>query len=108
MNLCKQCGGEIKQPEGKRKKGFCNNTCRSNFWYNKNRKVEVKNLNNQTTGLKETEKKAAQNESINTERVADLEKELASLPENNSRITNMRRVFLIKEINKVKVLKNIN
>jgi len=47
-----------------RNKRFCSNKCRV-YWNREKPKVEVKNLNNQTTGLRETEKKAAQNESIN-------------------------------------------
>lgn len=38
MGLCLQCNKWINQPEGKRKKVFCNNTCRSNYWYGKNKK----------------------------------------------------------------------
>lgn len=38
MAFCKFCNKWITQPEGKRKKEFCNNTCRSNFWYGKNKK----------------------------------------------------------------------
>jgi hypothetical protein len=42
MGLCKECNKCISQPEGKRKKEFCNNTCRSNFWYGKNKKGKAK------------------------------------------------------------------
>lgn len=35
---CKFCKKVVEQPEGKRKKEFCNNTCRSNFWYAQNKK----------------------------------------------------------------------
>ncbi len=38
MNKCLFCQKEIVQSEGKRKKEYCNNTCRSNFWYSKNKK----------------------------------------------------------------------
>lgn len=99
--LYSKCGIEFEPTKPKQK--FCC-AVHKTYWHREQNKVVVKNLNNLTVGVKETQKKAAQNESINTERVADLEKELASLPENNSRITNMRRVFLIKEINKAKVL----
>jgi hypothetical protein len=38
MGFCKNCEKYIKQTEGRRKKEYCNNTCRSNFWYGKNKK----------------------------------------------------------------------
>lgn len=41
MNLCLQCGNTIEQPVGKKTKNFCNNTCRSNYWYDKNKKKGV-------------------------------------------------------------------
>lgn len=44
MGLCKHCNKWISQPEGKRKKEFCNNTCRSNFWYGKNKKGKKKGI----------------------------------------------------------------
>ncbi len=49
MSKCLFCEKEIEQPKGKRKKEFCNNTCRSNQWYKMNRK-----------GTKITEKKLIQ------------------------------------------------
>lgn len=39
---CKFCKKEIKQPEGKRTKEYCNTTCRSNFWYAENIKGKIK------------------------------------------------------------------
>ena len=69
MILCRQCGAIISQTEGKRQKEFCDNTCRSNFWYGKNKKgkVVVKNLTKPTTGANQKiEKKPTQNESLNT------------------------------------------
>lgn len=41
MALCEFCNKWITQPNGKKKKRFCNNTCRSNFWYGKNKKVKL-------------------------------------------------------------------
>ena len=38
MGLCKFCNKWIPKSTGKRKKEFCNNTCRSNYWYDKNKK----------------------------------------------------------------------
>lgn len=32
MTNCKNCDESIPQTEGKRKRDFCNSTCRSNFW----------------------------------------------------------------------------
>lgn len=38
MGFCEQCNKWVAQPEGKKKKRFCSETCRSNFWYAKNKK----------------------------------------------------------------------
>lgn len=38
MGKCKFCDKWVTQPEGKKKKEFCNSTCRSNYWYGKNKK----------------------------------------------------------------------
>lgn len=38
MSLCHLCNKWISQPEGKKEKRFCNSTCRSNYWYKKNKK----------------------------------------------------------------------
>lgn len=40
MNECKECGKVLTHFEGRRKKEFCNSTCRSKFWQKsqKNRK----------------------------------------------------------------------
>lgn len=69
MGLCLQCSKWIKQPEGKRAKLFCNNTCRSNFWYSKNKKTDnnpkIKDLNRATNVLKPQEQPRT-NYSINT------------------------------------------
>ena len=35
---CKYCQKEVQQVVGKRAKEFCNNSCRSNFWYAQNKK----------------------------------------------------------------------
>ena len=49
---------------------FCDSTCRSNFWQKEQRKkkeVVVRNHTKQSTGINQKiEKKAAQNESIDT------------------------------------------
>jgi hypothetical protein len=42
MGLCEQCNEWVPQTEGKKKRRFCNETCRSNFWYAKNIKGRVK------------------------------------------------------------------
>ena len=39
---CLQCKKEIDQPSGKRAKQFCNNSCRSNYWYARNKKGKSK------------------------------------------------------------------
>lgn len=38
MGFCEFCKKWVSQPEGKKKKRFCSETCRSNFWYAKNKK----------------------------------------------------------------------
>jgi hypothetical protein len=54
MNECLKCGKELSHIEGRRKKQFCNETCRSLYWYYKNKPkakkkseppVQVINLN---------------------------------------------------------------
>lgn len=42
MNNCLQCGETVVGVLGKREKKFCNETCRSNFWYSKNKKGQSK------------------------------------------------------------------
>jgi hypothetical protein len=66
---CLKCGKELQHEKGRRKKQFCNPTCRSLYWYYKNKdkkKVKVNNLNNQTQEPKDNKKKPASNESIDT------------------------------------------
>lgn len=41
VRRCKFCDLEVRQQQGKRQKEFCNNTCRSNYWYGKNKKGKV-------------------------------------------------------------------
>lgn len=41
MGKCKFCTKWVSQPEGKKKKDFCNSTCRSNYWYAENKKGKV-------------------------------------------------------------------
>lgn len=41
MGKCKFCTKWVSQPEGKKKKAFCNSTCRSNYWYAVNKKGNV-------------------------------------------------------------------
>lgn len=40
MGLCLQCNKWVPQTEGKRAKKFCNDTCRSNYRYAKNKKIK--------------------------------------------------------------------
>lgn len=42
MGFCEFCKKWVKQPEGKRAKRFCNNTCRSNHWYSLNKKGKAR------------------------------------------------------------------
>ena len=65
---CKECDKDLAQTDGKRKKEFCNSTCRSNFWQ-KNRKkkkeIIIKDLNEQT-GLKKLMPPKTTNVVVNT------------------------------------------
>lgn len=45
MGTCLNCGSEIKQLPKKRKKIFCDSTCRSNYWQ-KSSRLETKGLSN--------------------------------------------------------------
>lgn len=45
MGLCVQCKKWVNQPKGKRKKKFCNDTCRSNYRHAENRKKAAKASN---------------------------------------------------------------
>lgn len=57
MIKCLFCGNIVLQSAGKRKKEYCNNTCRSNFWYNKNKKGKslVKDLTKPNKEVKPAE-----------------------------------------------------
>lgn len=44
MDVCKHCKKELSHTEGRRKKEFCNPTCRSNFWYEQNVKNKPKKV----------------------------------------------------------------
>jgi len=54
---CPNCEKEIEQTKGKRKKKFCNSTCRSNVWQKKKRKLEEKKPENTTTPVNIPENK---------------------------------------------------
>lgn len=41
MGFCLQCKKWLTQSEGKRRREFCNSTCRSNYWYAQNKKKNV-------------------------------------------------------------------
>lgn len=53
---CKFCKKELTQTPGKKKKEFCGETCRSNYWYGLNKKgrsaskTVVQDLNKQSEG----------------------------------------------------------
>jgi hypothetical protein len=70
MKLCKHCQKGLIQTKGKREKEFCNNTCRSNFWFKNKREnkkeVKVVNLNNPTVVNPVTNQKDTTNYSIDT------------------------------------------
>jgi hypothetical protein len=54
MIKCKHCEEEVPQVPGKKKKEFCNNTCRSNYWYAKNKKKEKNSSNSKREGEQQT------------------------------------------------------
>ena len=41
MASCLNCGTELTQLAGKRKKVFCDSTCRSNYWQKQKRKTST-------------------------------------------------------------------
>jgi Fe-S-cluster-containing dehydrogenase component len=111
MSKCSFCGEEIEQTTGKRKKEFCNNTCRSNAWYKKNKKgkVRVTDLTKPTFPTKSWQAAAAKNQSINTTKkeytLDSVLKELETLPTSGG-LADKRRKFLrdkIKELQKTKL-----
>ena len=40
MNECKECGKALTHFEGRRKKEFCNSTCRSKFWQKSQKNIK--------------------------------------------------------------------
>jgi hypothetical protein len=128
---CLNCGKDLHNLPKKRKKVFCNNTCRSNYWQKSDRlekqgksieeivstlnkqmkeAVKLRNLN-KPTGTKEVEKKAAKNESIDTTlgealqgaQLKAYEDELERLkPLNETTLTKRRIQFLNTQISKLK------
>jgi hypothetical protein len=66
MSECRFCKKEIEQPAGKRAKEFCNNTCRSNYWYDKNKKGKTVIKVNQPTNEKKIEPPKTTDTTINT------------------------------------------
>lgn len=44
MNKCLNCDKELIQTDGKRDKKFCSNTCRSSYWFKKNKVPKVKTV----------------------------------------------------------------
>jgi hypothetical protein len=44
MNKCLSCGNALEQKDGKREKKFCNNTCRSSYWFKQNKVPKVKTV----------------------------------------------------------------
>ncbi len=95
MDVCVFCGEKIEQTNGKRKKEFCNNTCRSNAWYGKNKKgkVVVKN-HTQPDKPKDYTKKAAKNESINNYPIGIFERLLAQAKSKTLNIDELDRAKL--------------
>lgn len=78
---CKFCKKELTQTPGKKKKEFCGETCRSNYWYGLNKKgrsaskTVVQDLNKQSEGairnLPKNNPKT--NYTINTEKPKNLD-----------------------------------
>ena len=90
MEVCKHCKKELVHTEGRRKKEFCNDTCRSNFWYTKNvkdkpkkeAKVVVKDLT-KTTHIPQLPTIPDTNYTVDTtieEQVKELEEKIKVVP----------------------------
>jgi hypothetical protein len=98
MEVCKQCGKEVLSNIKKRKKEFCNNTCRSNFWYTKNKK-SVKIIPASITDEKRITPTTQTTNSAQL-KINELTAELNSL--GSGRLGQMRKNFLTNKINKLK------
>ena len=80
--ICQICKTAFNEHTGRRPKKFCSDKCKVAFW-NKNKKpkvVEIKNLNQTTNEIKPPEQPKT-NFVINTEKIAELEKELEGVPD---------------------------
>lgn len=99
MVLCKMCSSEVIQPSGRRKKEFCNSTCRSRFWQKQNRgkgrgvKVVAPAI------PKAEQKKGLIKANPNSNRIAELEFELTTL--GNGSIANSRRKWIFEKISEL-------
>lgn len=70
MDTCLNCGKDLKQIPQKRKKQFCNSTCRSNYWQKEKRRSNpVTKIQDQTkpTNVVKHPEQPKTNYSINTE-----------------------------------------
>lgn len=101
---CKFCNLELQQKQGKKVKEFCNNTCRSNFWYAKNKKVKP----DSTIDFKATAAKSydggklpenfVDDEPLNFERIRQ------QLPEKTTHVdfyTELRNAESLEELNAI-------
>lgn len=72
MDNCLHCQSELIHVPGRKKKRFCNETCRSNHWYGKNKKGKKKEAKVKITDLAQVvdqikpEKQPKTNFTINT------------------------------------------
>lgn len=52
-STCKHCGVELVNTPGKRKKEFCGNTCRSNYWQKQKRVEKAKSVETKPESIPE-------------------------------------------------------
>lgn len=117
MDKCLNCGKELKHIDGRRKKTFCNDTCRSNYWYKKNVSERLNKVIIQATEKsfvethdavmeqKTTTKGILIQNDDNDSKIAELEAELKTVPDNNT-FGRQRRKWIQNEILKLKHLNN--
>ena len=84
MDKCLHCENELQHVPGRKKKRFCNETCRSNYWYGKNKrgkkkeaKIKVADLTTPTNQIKPQEQPKT-NFTINTGKEKEVSKTVSN------------------------------
>lgn len=100
---CPICKKDFNPETGRRPKKFCSDQCKVKFWNKFKGKekpeINVQDANKQTNEVKPPEAPKT-NYSINTEKIAELQKELELIPDIG--LGKRRRAFLQNEIYRLK------